>query len=616
MTLVALGAGWAVAQSSGLFEAPVGIASERPSSESRHSSFRSATAKAPAVAERRVLARWRRAHRRPLRDSTAPETQITAGPAAGTTATAAQFSFTASEPGSTFACKLDAAGWSPCTSPQSYTALAVGAHQFSVRATDAAGNVDATPATRSWSVSTATPPLPPPTDTSTPPPPPPPPADTTAPETQITAGPEADTIATAAEFSFTASESGSTFACKLDAAGWSPCTSPQSYTALALGAHQFSVRATDAAGNPDTTPAMQGWSVSAPPPPPPPSPTAGCSQTVSSVSSAQSALSSAAVGSVVCLADGSYGSLSLSMKRPVPGVTLRAQNPGQATLGSVTATGSGVTVERFNTGSLSVNAGGDRIAYNHNTVNGAVYVIGNTSSYAKNVEVIGNLINARTGSGEKDSFMLQRFEALRIEDNQIWIADEDGNHNDGLQTVWGGRGLIFRGNWMRGGAGSQGFFIKDGEVTNVTFEDNLIAGRPSKAPYAGAPLQFYDTVPNAGHPFYTGYGIVIRHNTIWSNPNTSYARECENKALLVEFNVMDGWGAPDGTSCVLSQLTQDYNVITGGTIGKRGVHDTSVTPTFVASASQDWQLAAGSSGNFGPGRAGVTWRPADRSYGP
>jgi hypothetical protein len=473
----------------------------------------------------------------------------------------------------------------------------VGAHQFSVRATDAAGNVDATPAIQGWTITAV--------------------VDTTAPQTRIAAGPASTTTSTTASFTVSANESASSFDCKLDSGSWASCSTSVSYESLDDGAHAFSVRATDAAGNTDATPATQTWTVQAPaPPPPPPTESGACDQVVNSISAAESALGSAAVGSVVCLVNGSYGSLGLSMNRPAPGVTLRAQNPGQATLGSVSATGSGVTVERFNTGSLNVNAGGDRIAYNHNTVNGGVYVIGNTSSYAKNISLVGNLLNANTGSGEKDSFMLQRFEGLRIEDNQIWIADEDGNHNDGLQTVWGGRGLIFRGNWMRGGAGSQGFFLKDGLVTNVSFEDNLIAGRPSKAPYAGAPLQFFETAPNAADPFYTGYGMVIRHNTIWSNPNMSYVRECQNKAILVEFNVMDGWSAPDGTSCVLSQLTQDYNVITDGTIGKRGAHDVSTAPAFAATASNDWQLTSGSSGNFSTGRAGVTWRPADRVYGP
>ncbi|HEV7482616.1 MAG TPA: right-handed parallel beta-helix repeat-containing protein [Solirubrobacterales bacterium] len=526
-------------------------------------------------------------------DTTAPETTISSGPEASTTATDASFAFASSESGSTFACQLDGGGWAPCSSPDSYSALTLGTHQFSVRATDAAGNADATPASQSWTVEA-----------------PPPPPDTTAPETTISSGPQSSTTATAASFAFSSSESGSTFACKLDSGSWSSCVSPTSYAALTLGTHQFSVRATDVAGNADATPASQTWTVQEA------AQGGACSQTVSSIAAAQSALGSAAVGSVVCLADGSYGSLSLSMKRPAPGVTLRAQNPGQASVGSVSVSGGGVAVERLVTGSLNVSASADGVAFRHNSTTGGVYVIGTTSSYAKNIEISGNLIKPSSGSGEKDTFMLQRFEALRIENNQIWIADEDGNHNDGLQTVWGGRGLIFRGNWMRGGAGSQGFFIKDGEVTNVTFEDNLIAGRPSKAPYAGAPLQVFDTVPNAADPFYTGYGLLIRHNTIWSNPNTSYVRECQNKAIMVELNVMDGWGAPDGTSCVLSQLTQDYNVITGGTIGKRGAHDTSTAPSFVDSANQDWQLTSGSAGNFSGARAGITWQPAAQAYGP
>ena len=535
----------------------------------------------------------------PPADTVAPGTTITGGPEGSTTATSASFSFSANESGSTFACKLDAGAWGSCASPKAYTSLAVGSHQFSVAATDAAGNTDATPATWNWTVSS--------------PPPPQPPADTVAPETTITGGPEATTTATSASFSFSANEAGSSFACKLDSGTWGSCSTPTGYSGLALGAHQFSVRATDAAGNTDASPAIQSWTVNAPAPP---VEAAKCDQTVSSVAAAQSAVGSAALGSVICLANGSYGSLSLSAKRPSPGVVLRAQNPGGATLGGVSLSGSGVAVERFITGSLNVSSTANGVAFRHNSSTGGVYVIGNTSSYAKNVEVSGNVLKPSSGSGEKDTFMLQRFEGLRIEDNEIWIADEDGNHNDGLQTVWGGRGLIFSGNWMRGGAGSQGFFIKDGEVTNVTFEDNLIAGRPSKAPWAGAPLQFFDVVPNSADPFYTGYGMLIRHNTIWSNPNTAYARECQNKKILVEFNVMDGWSAPDGTACVLSELTQDYNVITGGTIGKRGAHDTSSAPTFVSTASQDWQLTSGSAGNFSSGRAGITWRPADRTFGP
>ena len=85
------------------------------------------------------------------RDTTPPQTTITAGPATSTTSTSASFSFASSEPGA-FECALDAAAFAGCTSPKSYTGLLVGDHSFKVRARDGAGNVDATPATYAWRI--------------------------------------------------------------------------------------------------------------------------------------------------------------------------------------------------------------------------------------------------------------------------------------------------------------------------------------------------------------------------------------------------------------------------------------------------------------------------------
>jgi len=51
---------------------------------------------------------------------------------------------------------LDNGAWTPCSSPQPYANLGAASHTFSVRATDAAGNTDATPATYTWQI-TATP---------------------------------------------------------------------------------------------------------------------------------------------------------------------------------------------------------------------------------------------------------------------------------------------------------------------------------------------------------------------------------------------------------------------------------------------------------------------------
>jgi hypothetical protein len=68
------------------------------------------------------------------------------------TSTSASFAFTSSEANSTFQCSLDGAARAACTSPRTYSALSTGSHTFSVWATDAAGNTDATAATQTWSV--------------------------------------------------------------------------------------------------------------------------------------------------------------------------------------------------------------------------------------------------------------------------------------------------------------------------------------------------------------------------------------------------------------------------------------------------------------------------------
>jgi WD40-like Beta Propeller Repeat len=85
-------------------------------------------------------------------DTTPPNTTITSGPT-GTIATRnASFGFSSSESSSHFQCRLDAAAYAACTSPRAYSGLPNGAHTFRVRAIDRAGNVDGTPAARSFTV--------------------------------------------------------------------------------------------------------------------------------------------------------------------------------------------------------------------------------------------------------------------------------------------------------------------------------------------------------------------------------------------------------------------------------------------------------------------------------
>jgi large repetitive protein len=169
-------------------------------------------------------------------ETRAPTAALVSTPSGLSNSSAATFAFGADEP-SSFDCKLDNGGFDPCTSPATYHGLGDGAHAFIVRARDAVGNFSP-PVSHSWSI------------------------DTTAPETRLASAPQSGT-ATTATFTFSASEGG-TFECRLDGAPFALCGSPKSYTGLSRGDHRFEVRAIDAAGNADTTPALHAWKVTAP----------------------------------------------------------------------------------------------------------------------------------------------------------------------------------------------------------------------------------------------------------------------------------------------------------------------------------------------------------------
>jgi hypothetical protein len=169
-------------------------------------------------------------------DSAAPDTAITSGPSGTSSGTSATFRFSSNEALASFDCRIDGGGWTACVSPQTLNSLPDGSHTYDVRARDAAGNVDATPESRTWSV------------------------DGTAPETTITGAPSGNS-GSDVTFEFASSEAGSSYECRRDGGSWSSCTSPLPYVNLSPGAHTFDVRSTDPAGNVDVTPAGKQWTV-------------------------------------------------------------------------------------------------------------------------------------------------------------------------------------------------------------------------------------------------------------------------------------------------------------------------------------------------------------------
>ena len=182
-------------------------------------------------------------------DTVAPDTSISGSCPTIGTATTASIAFTGTDnvAVTSYECSLDSATFATCTSAQSLSGLAVGPHTFRVRAKDAAGNVDATPASCAWSVAA--------------------PADTTPPDTSITAAPASGT-ATSVSIAFTGTDNVTaaaslTYECSLDGSAYAACTSPFTASGLSVGSHTFGVRAKDAAGNIDATPATASWTLTA-----------------------------------------------------------------------------------------------------------------------------------------------------------------------------------------------------------------------------------------------------------------------------------------------------------------------------------------------------------------
>ena len=172
-------------------------------------------------------------------DTVAPQTRVTGGPSGPTNDPTPAFSFDAGdEPAPvTFACRLNGQALATCRSGDELATLADDDYTLTVTATDAAGNVEAVPATRSFRV------------------------DTDAPETSIPNGPPSPTNDPTPRFGFSSDEV-VTYACAFETdAAPAPCATPFLAPPLADGEHTLTVTATDEAGNSDPTPATRTFAV-------------------------------------------------------------------------------------------------------------------------------------------------------------------------------------------------------------------------------------------------------------------------------------------------------------------------------------------------------------------
>jgi hypothetical protein len=177
--------------------------------------------------------------------TSAPETVNIHGPDSPASDPTPTFEFSSPDPDATFECRLGTGPWTPCHNPSVQGPLADGAYHFEVRATKN-GVADPTPVAYDIVI------------------------DTAVPDTAVS-DPDSTTTATPT-FTLTSDKPDTTFECELDNGTFTPCASPYTTPALALGKHELEVRASDQLNHTDGSPALVQWTVRRPPPVPTPTP--------------------------------------------------------------------------------------------------------------------------------------------------------------------------------------------------------------------------------------------------------------------------------------------------------------------------------------------------------
>ncbi len=224
-----------------------------------------------------------------------------------------------------------------------------------------------------------------------------------------------------------------------------------------------------------------------------------CSAMVSSMDALGSSVASAAAGSVICIAPGSYTGLSLSgahssdvVVEPEPSLDPRG-GPGHdraeldgdqrhwgAVAGAIAPGSSHIVLRNlYFTSELSIGAGSsfitvadddftqigdgkgmmiDFITSDCTVPNAPTWPSCTPLAPVSDVTIAGNRFHGivRTGT---DVLHTNNFRDLRVTGNEISGAVEDGNHVDCLQNVFGGSGLVFDHNYEHDNE-CQGIFLR------------------------------------------------------------------------------------------------------------------------------------------------------------
>jgi len=343
---------------------------------------------------------------------------------------------------------------------------------------------------------------------------------------------------------------------------------------------------------------------------------ADCTTIVSSTAAVATAVNAAAPGATVCLTDGTYGKLTLNATKAPPGVTVRAEHPGQATIAGAQLDGSYLTIAQFRmTGTFEARPGSTGMTADHDLFVGGDYfgvmAAATTTTTVNDVAITNNRF---VGRFNEDAIRLNRYHdgpdadpyGILIEGNEFTGNVEYGGHNDVVQSVWVGDHLYFRRNYLHD-FGGQGFFVKDqaSAIDGLVVEDNLIV----RQSYPCDPVSLCPTWQLSPFQIFgPARNVSIRHNTVWPGPDGGS-----------EWLRGSGWAGPtDFSDNVMDSLNSDATGLTTGYTASNNTRcagtgfpatgvSTDCSPAFIDPANGDYRQ--------GNGR-GVTWRLSDQAFGP
>jgi hypothetical protein len=346
------------------------------------------------------------------------------------------------------------------------------------------------------------------------------------------------------------------------------------------------------------------------------SPYPECTQTISQGANVASAVSGATSGSVICLNSGEYGSLTLNSAHSGD-VTLQAAPQAHAMAGNVTLGGSHIVVRGlWIDNEVALEEGASFITIDRDDITGGsegiVFdtsdcTVPNAPQWAgcephapiTDVTISANHIHDIGEGGGEDAIHLDNWRRVKITGNEFDHIVEAGDHTDCVQSVYGGDQLSFDHNYEHDND-CQGFFIKDGDATNVSFTENLFL-RDQIGSFAN-----FAQVWNV-------QGLTIQHNTVWDGKGFALVAEGASftPTATIDHNVLNIFK-------VSQPIGNAYSITEGNDIFgesptnlSEGSGDSVVAnPQFAKTATDDYRLA----GN--PNGIGIDWSPAEQQYGP